>query len=66
VKNNRWTVSSDENRGPIEIMSEKMRGGITMKSHRSVSLIFGILIVSVVITLASTAGIAMAADKEEA
>jgi lipid-binding SYLF domain-containing protein len=47
-------------------MSEKMKGGITMKSHRSVSLIFGIVILSVVFTLGSTARTVMAADKEEA
>ena len=37
-----------------------------MKSHKSVRLIFGIVILSVVFTLASTAGPVMAADKEEA
>ncbi len=37
-----------------------------MKSHRSVSLIFGIVILLVVFTLASSAGTLMAADKEEA
>jgi lipid-binding SYLF domain-containing protein len=43
-----------------------MKGGITMKSHRSVSPIFGIVVLSVLFVLASTAEIAMAADKEEA
>ena len=37
-----------------------------MKPHRSVSHIFGVVILSAVFALASTAGIAMAADKEEA
>jgi lipid-binding SYLF domain-containing protein len=37
-----------------------------MKSHRSVGLIFGIVILSVVFALASTAGTVMAADKDEA
>ncbi len=37
-----------------------------MKSHRSVSLIFGSVILLVVFTLASSAGTLMAADKEEA
>ena len=37
-----------------------------MKSYKSINLIFGIVIISVVFTLASTAGTAMAADKEDA
>ncbi|HUL22314.1 MAG TPA: lipid-binding SYLF domain-containing protein [Thermodesulfobacteriota bacterium] len=37
-----------------------------MKSHKSVSLILGIIILSVVFSLASTAGPVMAADKDEA
>ncbi|MGE5238563.1 MAG: hypothetical protein ACM3ON_07160, partial [Chloroflexota bacterium] len=37
-----------------------------MKSYKSVSLIFGVVILSVVFTLVLTAGRAAAADKEEA
>jgi lipid-binding SYLF domain-containing protein len=43
-----------------------MKGGINMKSYKSINLIFSIVIISVVFTLVSTAGTAMAADKEDA